>query len=236
MRVLVTGGAGFIGSHLVDALLDRGAEVSMADHLHRSPKPWFGEALLRGAQLYVADLRDLPALRPAFAAARPEVVLHLAAQVDVRQSVADPAFDAQVNVAGTVSVLEAAREVGARRVVMASTAAVYGDPRACSRPLRPLRSLRSRRTVPRRPRRSGTSPSTAACTGSPRSPCGWRTCTAPGRIRMARPASCRSSAGWRPPAPAPRCSATGARRATTSSSTTSSTRGSQRRRATSPGR
>jgi UDP-glucose 4-epimerase len=128
MRVLITGGAGFIGSHLVDALLDRGAEVSMADHLHRSPKPWFGEALLRGAQLYVADLRDLPALRPAFAAARPEVVLHLAAQVDVRQSVADPSFDAQVNVAGTVSVLEAAREVGARRVVMASTAAVYGDP------------------------------------------------------------------------------------------------------------
>jgi UDP-glucose 4-epimerase len=129
MRVLVTGGAGFIGSHLVDALLDRGAEVSMADHLHRSPKPWFGEALLRGAQLYVADLRDLSAIRPAFAAARPEVVLHLAAQVDVRLSVADPAFDAQVNVAGTVSVLEAAREVGARRVVMASTAAVYGDPR-----------------------------------------------------------------------------------------------------------
>jgi UDP-glucose 4-epimerase len=129
MRVLITGGAGFIGSHLVDTLLDRGAEVSMADHLHRSPKPWFGEALLRGAHLYVADLRDLPALRPAFAAARPEVVLHLAAQVDVRQSVADPSFDAQVNVAGTVSVLEAAREIGARRVVMASTAAVYGDPR-----------------------------------------------------------------------------------------------------------
>jgi UDP-glucose 4-epimerase len=142
MRVLVTGGAGFIGSHLIDALLDRGAEVSMADHLHRSPKPWFGEALLRGAQLYVADLRDLPALRPAFAAARPEVVLHLAAQVDVRLSVADPAFDAQVNVAGTVSVLEAAREVGARRVVMASTAAVYGDPRDLptpeSAPIAPL--------------------------------------------------------------------------------------------------
>ena len=128
MRVLVTGGAGFIGSHLVDALLDRGAEVSMADHLHRSPKPWFGEALLRGAQLYVADVRDLAAMRPVFAAARPEVVLHLAAQVDVRVSVADPAFDAQVNVAGTVSVLEGAREVGARRVVMASTAAVYGNP------------------------------------------------------------------------------------------------------------
>jgi UDP-glucose 4-epimerase len=128
MRVLVTGGAGFIGSHLVDALLDRGDEVAMADHLYRSPRPWFGEALLRGAQLYVADVRDLDAIRPAFEAARPEVVLHLAAQADVRHSVANPAFDAQVNVAGTVSVLEAAREVGARRVVMASTAAVYGDP------------------------------------------------------------------------------------------------------------
>jgi UDP-glucose 4-epimerase len=128
MRVLVTGGAGFIGSHLVDALLDRGDEVAIADHLHRSPGRWFGEALLRGAQLYVADVRDLDAIRPAFEAARPEVVLHLAAQADVRHSVANPSFDAQVNVAGTVSVLEGAREVGARRVVTASTAAVYGDP------------------------------------------------------------------------------------------------------------
>jgi len=128
MRIVVTGGAGFIGSHLVDALLDRGDEVAMADHLHRSPRPWFGEALLRGAQLYVADVRELDAIRPAFQAARPEIVLHLAAQADVRHSIANPPFDAQVNVAGTVSVLEGAREVGARRVVMASTAAVYGDP------------------------------------------------------------------------------------------------------------
>jgi UDP-glucose 4-epimerase len=128
VRVLVTGGAGFIGSHLVDALLERGAEVAVADHLHHSPRPWVGEALQRGMQLHVADVRDLSALRRAFAAARPDVVMHLAAQVDVRQSIVDPAFDAQVNVAGTVSVLEAAREVGARRVLLASTAAVYGDP------------------------------------------------------------------------------------------------------------
>jgi UDP-glucose 4-epimerase len=128
MRVLVTGGAGFIGSHIVDGLLERGAEVAIADHLHRSPRPWVGDALQRGAQLHVADVRDLSAVRRAFEAARPEVVLHLAAQVDVRHSIADPAYDAQVNVAGTVSVLEAAREVGARRVVLASTAAVYGDP------------------------------------------------------------------------------------------------------------
>ncbi len=128
MRVLVTGGAGFIGSHLVDALLDRGDEVAIADHLHRSPRPWFTEALRRGAQVHVADVRDLSAVRRAFEAAKPEVVMHLAAQVDVRRSIADPTFDAQVNVAGTVSVLEAARDAGTRRVLLASTAAVYGDP------------------------------------------------------------------------------------------------------------
>jgi UDP-glucose 4-epimerase len=129
MRVVVTGGAGFIGSHVVDALLDRGADVAVVDHLHRSPRPWVGEALQRGMQLHAADVRDLAALRRAFAAAQPDVVMHFAAQVDVRQSIADPALDAQINVAGTVSVLEAAREAGARRVVFASSAAVYGDPR-----------------------------------------------------------------------------------------------------------
>src|SRR5262245_26621670 len=105
VRALVTGAAGFIGSHLVDALLDRGDEVAMVDHLRRSPRPWVSAALQRGAQLHVADVRDLDALKRAFDASRPDVVLHLAAQVDVRRSVGDPAFDAQVNVAGTVSVL-----------------------------------------------------------------------------------------------------------------------------------
>jgi UDP-glucose 4-epimerase len=128
MRVLVTGGAGFIGSHLVDSLLARGSEVALLDHLRRSPKPWVAYAVRHGAQLHVADVRDLTALRQAFQAARPEVVMHLAAQVDVRRSVADPAYDAQVNVAGTVSVLEAARAVGARRILFASTAAAYGNP------------------------------------------------------------------------------------------------------------
>ncbi len=132
--MVVTGGAGFIGSHLVDALLDRGAEVAVADHLHRSPRPWVAEALQRGMQLHAVDVRDLSALRRAFTAARPDVVMHLAAQVDVRQSIADPALDAQVNVAGTVSVLEAAREAGARRVLLASTAAVYGNPQAIPTP------------------------------------------------------------------------------------------------------
>jgi UDP-glucose 4-epimerase len=128
MRIAVTGGAGFIGSHIVDALLATGADVAVVDHLRRSPRPWVTAALSRGAQLHVADVRNLEALRTAFAAARPEVVLHLAAQVDVRRSVADPSLDAQINVAGTVSVLEAARAAGAHRLVLASTAATYGDP------------------------------------------------------------------------------------------------------------
>jgi UDP-glucose 4-epimerase len=128
MRALVTGAAGFIGSHLVEALLDRGDEVAILDHLRRTPRPWVAEALGRGARLHVADVRDLTAVRQAFAAEQPEVVLHLAAQVDVRRSVADPPLDVQVNVAGTVSVLEAARETKVRRVVFASSAAAYGNP------------------------------------------------------------------------------------------------------------
>jgi UDP-glucose 4-epimerase len=128
MRIAVTGGAGFIGSHIVDALLETGADVAIVDHLTRSPRPWVTAALSRGAQLHVADVRNLAALQTAFAAARPEAVLHLAAQVDVRRSVADPSLDAQVNVAGTVSVLEAALAAGAERLVLASTAATYGDP------------------------------------------------------------------------------------------------------------
>jgi UDP-glucose 4-epimerase len=128
VQVLVTGAAGFIGSHLVDALLARGDDVAIVDHLRRSPRPWVADALRNGARLHVADVRDLDKLRDAFGAARPEVVMHLAAQVDVRRSVADPAYDVQVNVAGTVSVLEAARSVEARRILFASTAAAYGNP------------------------------------------------------------------------------------------------------------
>jgi UDP-glucose 4-epimerase len=128
MRALVTGGAGFIGSHVVDALLRQGADVAIVDHLTRSPREWFTRSLSDGAQLHVVDVRDFPNLRNVFESVRPDVVLHLAAQVDVRRSVADPAHDAEVNVAGTVSVLEAARLVGANRVIVASTAATYGNP------------------------------------------------------------------------------------------------------------
>jgi UDP-glucose 4-epimerase len=123
-RALVTGGAGFIGSHLVDALLARGDEVTVVDHLRNRPNL----AGAAAAHLVEGDVCRVGAMVEAFAAARPEVVFHLAAQIDVRRSVADPAIDAFVNIGGTATVLEAARRAGARRVVLASTAGVYGEP------------------------------------------------------------------------------------------------------------
>jgi UDP-glucose 4-epimerase len=121
MRALVTGGAGFIGSHLVDALLARGDTVAVVDDLSSGRR----ERVPGGVPLHVADIADIG---PVAEAERPDVVFHLAAQVDVRKSVADPAFDARVNVAGTAAVLEAARVSGARRVLLASTGgALYGE-------------------------------------------------------------------------------------------------------------
>jgi len=121
MKALVTGGAGFIGSHLVDALLERGDTVAVVDDLSGGRR----ERMPGGVPLHVADIADIG---PVAEAERPDVVFHLAAQVDVRKSVADPAFDARVNVAGTAAVLEAARVSGARRVLLASTGgALYGE-------------------------------------------------------------------------------------------------------------
>ena len=121
MKALVTGGAGFIGSHLVDALLERGDAVAVVDDLSNGRR----ERVPDGVALHVADIA---AIGPVAEAERPDVIFHLAAQVDVRKSVADPAFDAHVNVAGTAAVLEAARVSGARRVLLASTGgALYGE-------------------------------------------------------------------------------------------------------------
>jgi UDP-glucose 4-epimerase len=121
MRALVTGGAGFIGSHLVDALLARGDAVSVVDDLSSGRR----EHVPDGVPLHVTDIA---AIGGAMEEERPDVVFHLAAQVDVRKSVADPAHDARANVAGTASVLEAARAAGAARVLFASTGgALYGE-------------------------------------------------------------------------------------------------------------
>ena len=128
MRALVTGGAGFIGSNLVDALLERGDEVVALDDLSSGKEENLAEALERGATLERGDIRDGEAVTALLGRVRPDVVFHLAAQIDVRVSIARPAFDARTNVEGTVNVLEGARRVGARRVVFSSTGgAMYGD-------------------------------------------------------------------------------------------------------------
>ena len=128
MRALVTGGAGFIGSNLVDALLDRGDEVTVVDNLATGKRENLSGALSRGAGFEEADIRDAERMRSVFAAARPDIVFHLAAQIDVRKSIEDPAWDAGVNVVGTINVLEAARLSGVKRVVNTSTGgAIYGE-------------------------------------------------------------------------------------------------------------
>jgi UDP-glucose 4-epimerase len=129
MRALVTGGAGFIGSNLVDALLDQGAEVDVVDNLSTGRRSNLEEgALDRGARLHVVDITDAAALQRVVSEAAPEVIFHLAAQIDVRKSIEDPAFDASVNVVGTINVLEAARRAEVARVVNTSTGgAIYGD-------------------------------------------------------------------------------------------------------------
>ncbi|WP_320672277.1 NAD-dependent epimerase/dehydratase family protein [Patulibacter defluvii] len=142
-RTVVTGGAGFIGSNVVDALLDDGHAVTVLDDLSTGRRENLDPALERGATLVEVDVRDAPALDAAVAAARPELIFHLAAQIDVRRSVEDPAHDATVNVVGTVNLLESARRHGVRRVINTSTGgAIYGTadvvPTPESAPERPL--------------------------------------------------------------------------------------------------
>jgi UDP-glucose 4-epimerase len=125
---LVTGGAGFIGSNLVDALVERGDRVTVIDDLSTGKRENLDRALAAGATLHEADVRDRAAVGRIVGEARPEVVFHLAAQIDVRYSVEDPAGDAQSNVLGTIFVLDAACAIGSRRFVNTSTGGgIYGD-------------------------------------------------------------------------------------------------------------
>jgi len=138
MKVLVTGGAGFIGSHLSDAYLAAGHEVVIIDDLSSGKRTNIPAA----AKFYHADIRS-PEAREILRNEQPEVLSHHAAQMDVRRSVADPAFDADVNVLGAINLLEGAREIGVKKVLFASSGgAVYGEqeefPASELHPIRPL--------------------------------------------------------------------------------------------------
>ena len=122
MRILVTGGAGFIGSHLTDAFLNRGDQVTVVDDLSAGSAARLDERVV----LHTQSITEAEPLAALVEEIRPALVCHLAAQIDVRASVASPADDAQVNVVGTVNVLEAARRVGARVLFCSSGGALYG--------------------------------------------------------------------------------------------------------------
>lgn len=124
MRALVTGGAGFIGSNLADALAAAGHQVAVLDNFYSGRRE-----NLTGHKLFELDVRDREGVEAAFEEFRPELVFHLAAQIDVRNSVSDPVFDADVNVLGAINVLEAARKAEVRKIIYGSTAgAVFGNP------------------------------------------------------------------------------------------------------------
>jgi UDP-glucose 4-epimerase len=123
-HIVVTGGAGFIGSHVAEAFLQRGDRVSIVDNLSTGDE----RNVPQGAELHVADLRD-PQTIARIAALKPDLVSHHGAQIDVRHSVADPAMDAEVNVVASIRLLQACIEAGVKRFVFASTGgAIYGEP------------------------------------------------------------------------------------------------------------
>jgi UDP-glucose 4-epimerase len=139
VKILVTGGAGFIGSHVVDAYVAEGHEVTVVDALFRESE----ENLNPGAVFHRANLCDAAALRAVFERERPEWVNHHAAHVDVRRAVEDPAHDARQNILGTVNLLEHCREFGVGKVIFISSGgAAYGEPESLpvreDHPVRPL--------------------------------------------------------------------------------------------------
>ncbi len=139
----MTGGAGFIGSHLVDALIARGDAVQVLDDLSTGRVANLEGAIARGAVLHELDVRDGAAVAEVFERFEPEAAFHLAAQIDVRRSVTDPTSDAAINVIGAINVLEAARAHGAKRLVNSSTGGgLYGDAEVLPTPeVDPIRPL-----------------------------------------------------------------------------------------------
>ena len=130
MRVLVTGGAGFIGSHIVDELISLGHTVTVVDDLSEGSL----QNLNSEARLFDVNINDAPALEKAFAEAKPELVSHHAAQISVRNSMYDPTHDAQVNIIGSLNVLQAAVKNDVERFIFPSTSVVYSKPQILPMP------------------------------------------------------------------------------------------------------
>jgi UDP-glucose 4-epimerase len=125
MKILVTGGAGFIGSNLADALVEKGFEVVIVDNLSTG----FKEFLPPQAKFYLNDICDRQALQSIFSREKPSFVFHLAAQIDVRKSVEDPAFDANCNILGSLNLIDQALVHNVSRFIYISTGgAIYGEP------------------------------------------------------------------------------------------------------------
>ena len=125
MKVLVTGGAGFIGSHLVDEALEEGYDVVTIDNLNNGKL----ENLNKDAKFYKVDIVDIDNLSLVFEKEKPDYIIHLAAQISLRESLKNPIYDAEQNILGSINILECCRKFNVKKVVYASSAAVYGFPK-----------------------------------------------------------------------------------------------------------
>ena len=121
MNILVTGGAGFIGSHIVDALIEKGHKVSVIDNLSSGSKDNLNPKVIFYKRDITDDVSDI------FEKVRPEVVFHLAAHIDLRESFKNPIFDANSNIIGSLNILENMRKFGSEKIILSSTSATYGD-------------------------------------------------------------------------------------------------------------
>ena len=125
MKILVTGGAGFIGSHLVDKALEEGYDVVTIDNLNNGKL----ENLNKDAKFYKVDIVDIDNLSLVFEKEKPDYIIHLAAQISLRESLKNPIYDAEQNILGSINILECCRKFNVKKVVYASSAAVYGFPK-----------------------------------------------------------------------------------------------------------
>lgn len=149
MNILVTGGAGFIASHIVDALVEIGHHVSVIDNLSTGTR----QNLNQNARFFEADITNT-SLESIFNQIRPEIIIHHAAQIDVQTSIRKPSLDAQINIVGTLRLLEQCAVHGVRKFLYASSAAVYGIPQtdriAESHPVEPISGYGISKETPER--------------------------------------------------------------------------------------